>query len=168
MMNNKFSNLPARSKPDRKHAFYFAYGSNLNKGQMDLRCPAASPLTVVTLRDYKLLFCGRNRAGVATVEPCKGSNVIGGLWIITTDCLRALDVYEGFPYLYDRVALDVVDESGRVYNAITYYMVGEPPLSIPSEYYFAVIRQGYNDFKIPVQSIYDSLNGQYKLMARNG
>jgi gamma-glutamylcyclotransferase (GGCT)/AIG2-like uncharacterized protein YtfP len=166
MLNNEFLNLPDNSKPDRKHALYFAYGSNLNLDQMGRRCPAASPLATVTLKDYKLLFCGSNRAGVATVEPCKGSNVIGGLWLITSDCLRALDIYEGFPRLYERVALDVVDDAGLVYNAITYYMVGEPPLSLPSRYYFDVIREGYDDFNLSESALYETVRNQYEQMLR--
>lgn len=167
MRYSNFINLPEKTKIDRKHALYFAYGSNLNLDQMSRRCPAASPMATVTLRDYKLTFCGNGRAGVANVEPDAGSCVVGGLWRITPSCLDALDIYEGYPRLYDRVAVDVHDnESGAVYGAIVYIMVNDPPLSLPSRYYFDVIREGYDDFNLDESTLYGTVRRQYEQMLR--
>ena len=35
---------------------YFAYGSNINLGQMEQRCPAARPVCPVILDGYELRF----------------------------------------------------------------------------------------------------------------
>ena len=43
---------------------YIAYGSNLNRGQMALRCPDAKVVGTGEIKDYELLFRGnRNGAG---------------------------------------------------------------------------------------------------------
>ena len=58
--------------------YYFAYGSNMNLGQMRFRCPDAEVVGNVRLEDYRLAFRGRAPGnGVATVLPEKGSYVDG-------------------------------------------------------------------------------------------
>jgi gamma-glutamylcyclotransferase (GGCT)/AIG2-like uncharacterized protein YtfP len=124
-------------------------------------------MATVTLRDYKLTFCGNGRAGVANVEPERGCSVVGGLWRITPECLDALDIYEGYPRLYDREAVDVHDnETGAVYSAIVYTMVNEPPLALPSRYYFDVIKEGYDDFNLDDCTLYSTVRAQYEQMLR--
>lgn len=67
--------------------YYFAYGSNMNLGQMRFRCPDAEVVGNVRLEDYRLAFRGRAPGnGVATVLPEKGSCVDGVLWRITEAC----------------------------------------------------------------------------------
>lgn len=84
--------------------FYFAYGSNINLGQMERRCPDATVVEPVVLQDYELLFRGnRSGCGVATIEPKVGSQVYGLLWRITDRCEKSLDIYEGYPHLYKKL-----------------------------------------------------------------
>lgn len=72
--------------------YYFAYGSNMNLGQMRFRCPDAEVVGNVRLEDYRLAFRGRAPGnGVATVLPEKGSCVDGVLWKITEACEKNLD-----------------------------------------------------------------------------
>ena len=60
--------------------YYFAYGSNMNLGQMRFRCPDAEVVGNVRLEDYRLAFRGRAPGnGVATVLPEKGSCQAGAL-----------------------------------------------------------------------------------------
>ena len=60
--------------------YYFAYGSNMNLGQMRFRCPDAEVVGNVRLEDYRLAFRGRAPGnGVATVLPEKGSCVLTGM-----------------------------------------------------------------------------------------
>ena len=57
--------------------YYFAYGSNMNLGQMRFRCPDAEVVGNVRLEDYRLAFRGRAPGnGVATVLPEKGLSLI--------------------------------------------------------------------------------------------
>ena len=134
-----------------KKMLYFAYGSNLNIEQMGFRCPKAKPLGVSLMKDYVLEFRGSYSA-VANVRRCKGSEVIGGLWEITKDCLEALDVYEGFPRLYRRVMVDV-EYQGQMVQAIVYIMNKGPVIGLPSYRYYSTIREGYKDFGLDVATL---------------
>ena len=45
---------------------YIAYGSNLNRAQMALRCPDAKVVGTGEIKDYELLFRGNRNGAVAT------------------------------------------------------------------------------------------------------
>ena len=42
----------------KEKRYYIAYGSNLNVGQMRMRCPSARIIGTSVLKDYELLFKG--------------------------------------------------------------------------------------------------------------
>ena len=93
---------------------YFAYGSNINLDQMAYRCPAAQVVGPVVLEGYELLFRGNASGnGVATIKPKEGQQVHGLLWRITPGCERSLDLYEGYPHLYEKESVAVRDNAGR-------------------------------------------------------
>ena len=71
---------------------YFAYGSNMDKIQMDNRCPGAEPLAICKKLNYRTIL---NTRGVATIIPELGSICYGILWRVTKDHVKALDKYEG-------------------------------------------------------------------------
>ena len=123
---------------------YVAYGSNLNKGQMSLRCPNAVALGKMYLPDYKLVF-----RGVADIEESKGDYVPVGLWEVTADCITSLDRYEGTPILYSRVDIGV---------GFTYQMNNSGYAS-PSINYLRSIYQGYLDFDFNDDDINTLLSG---------
>ena len=89
---------------------YFAYGSNMDLNQMAFRCPDAEVLETVRLEGYRLAFRsnGGNR-GVATILPDPDSHVDGVLWEISPEEERNLNFYEGFPRLYGKPTLTVVN-----------------------------------------------------------
>ena len=134
---------------------YFAYGSNINLDQMAHRCPAAQVVGPVVLGDYKLLFRGNSRGnGVATIAPHKGRKVYGLLWKITPECEQALDIYEGFPRLYDKQDVTVQGKDGREFTVMAYVMTDlwrEP--SVPSSYYYNGILEGYQQNGLPAASL---------------
>ena len=134
---------------------YFAYGSNINLDQMAHRCPAAQVVGPVVLDGYKLLFRGNSRGnGVATIAPHKGRKVYGLLWKITPECEKALDIYEGFPRLYDKQDVTVQGKDGREFTVMAYVMTGlwrEP--SVPSSYYYNGILEGYRQNGLPAASL---------------
>ncbi len=83
---------------------YFAYGSNLNKKQMQERCPDSKPLFTAVLPNYKLIFVGWSRqwkGAVASIQASRGDRVRGAVYEISDLCLRRLDKYEGFPQSYE-------------------------------------------------------------------
>ena len=134
---------------------YFAYGSNINLDQMAYRCPAAQVVGPVVLDGYKLLFRGNSRGnGVATIAPHKGRKVYGLLWKITPECEQALDIYEGFPRLYDKQDVTVQGKDGREFTVMAYVMTDlwrEP--SVPSSYYYNGILEGYRCSGLPAAAL---------------
>lgn len=87
---------------------YFAYGSNLNLGQMAGRCPESTTVQIARLEGYELAF----RGGVLTILPKEDSHVDGLIWSISEQDERHLDRYEGFPRLYGKENVTVQDASG--------------------------------------------------------
>ena len=109
---------------------YFAYGSNINLVQMAYRCPAAQVVGPVVLEGYELLFRGNASGnGVATIKPKEGQQVHGLLWRITPGCERSLDLYEGYPHLYEKGAVAVRDNAGRQLTVMAYVMTDGDKLS---------------------------------------
>ena len=136
---------------------YFAYGSNINLDQMAYRCPAAQMVGPVLLENYELLFRGNaNGNGVATIKPKEGQQVYGLLWRITPDCERSLDIYEGYPRLYEKESVAVRDSAGRQLTVMAYVMTdGDRWRSpaLPSEYYYKGILDGYRQIGLPTQAL---------------
>lgn len=123
---------------------YFAYGSNMNLEQMAFRCPDASVVGVVRVNDYRLTFCGGSHAGVATIMPQPGSHVDGVLWRISATDEKHLDFYEGYPRLYGKESIEVIDSSGQKMTVMAYTMNSpykECP-AVPSQGYLKGIVEG--------------------------
>lgn len=145
---------------DTSERLYFAYGSNINLDQMQRRCPGAEALFPVTLNGYRLLFRGsRHGCGVATIAPSSIYQVKGLLWKLTPQCEQSLDRYEGFPRLYGKEDVAVMDKAGNTYNVMAYVMAREYGLrpAYPSLSYYTGIAQGYEQNGIPLQTLKDAL-----------
>jgi hypothetical protein len=139
-----------------EETLYFAYGSNINLGQMAYRCPAAQVVGSVTLDHYELLF---RRGGFATIAPKEGETVTGLLWNITPDCEHSLDRYEGYPRFYDKRTVAVRDSYGQEFSAMVYIMDArfrEPML--PSDVYYKGIWEGYRQNGMPTESLKRALD----------
>jgi hypothetical protein len=121
---------------------YIAYGSNMNQAQMRARCPAARVLGTAMLDGCRLLFRGAHRGAVATIEPYAGASVPVVIWEITPECEAALDLYEGFPHLYEK-AIVKIRLDGRPVRAMAYIMTPGKMPGQPSAYYYKVILDGY-------------------------
>ena len=77
----------------------FAYGSNMDCGQMKDRCPSVSFVCVAVLRDYRLCFPRKSKkrdCGVAGVERGEGCNVWGVVYEINEADVGNLDATEGY------------------------------------------------------------------------
>lgn len=135
---------------------YFAYGSNMNREQMEYRCPEATIIRVVRLEGYELAFAGMAGNGVATIRPKEGSYVDGVLWRLTPECERGLDFYEGYPRFYGKETLTVKDRLGGSHQAMAYVM-NEPfcrSPAMPAKSYLQGILDGCDEHgldKSPVQ-----------------
>lgn len=134
-----------------ENTLYFAYGSNINLGQMEYRCPDASVVGPVVLEGWELLF---RRGGFATIAPKEGETVHGLLWSLTRSCERSLDRYEGYPRFYDKKMVTVRDSEGRSLSVMAYIMddrFREPML--PAESYYNGILEGYQQNGLPVSAL---------------
>ncbi len=103
------------------------------------RCPNANYLGNTVLKDWRLIF-----KSVATIEKDLGKYVPVGVFQITIECEKALDIYEDYPHLYDKKELDIILDGIQV-TAMTYVMVAEYGIAPPSRKYFNVISEGYKN-----------------------
>lgn len=71
---------------------YFAYGSNMDVGQMAARCPGARALGPARLDGWKFFI---NRRGTASVRPSISDSVWGVVWRVQPHHKGVLDHYEG-------------------------------------------------------------------------
>ncbi|MGO2083208.1 gamma-glutamylcyclotransferase family protein [Vagococcus sp.] len=125
-----------------KERYYLAYGSNLNLGQMEQRCPSAIVLGATVLKDYKLEFRRVTEHAYATVSKAKASEVPVLIWKITAEDEVALDLYEDYPSMYSKELVEV-EWQGRVLSVMIYIMNPIAERATPSEEYFNTICEGY-------------------------
>ncbi len=132
----------------KQPVYYFAYASNLNQKQMKERCPDSKPLFVVTLPNYKLVFCNWSRkwrGGVASIMSSRGDRVRGAIYEVSEACLKRLD---GFEQGYSRYKVTVFNEDSEPLEAITYVIAGRLEEAKPSPEYLAVVQQGLRDWRL--------------------
>ena len=119
---------------------YFAYGSNLNLGQMAVRCAQAGVVGKAVLEGYELAF----RRGVLTVLPKEGSRVNGLLWRVNAWDELTLYRYEGYPHLYTKELLPVRTDSGP--QTVVAYVMTAPyceKAQPPTSTYLQTVLTGY-------------------------
>lgn len=134
-------------KQKQKNTLIFAYGSNMNDRQMSFRCPGAQRVCVAKLSDHRLVFAGRSPrwggGGVASVEAARRASVVGVIWWLSPEDLERLDVFEGYPYVYDRVPVIVDRASGKSIWCFTYVKNDAEERIPPSPEYLRTILDGY-------------------------
>ena len=131
--------------------YYIAYGSNLNVGQMRMRCPHATILGTANLKGWELLFKGSKTGSYLTIEPKEGSSVPVAVWSVSETDELILDRYEGYPSFYYKKELQIPitgirTGKVRVRKAFVYIMHEERPLGLPSMRYLETCAQGYRSF----------------------
>ena len=135
---------------------YFAYGSNLERGDLERWCEAKSlpplqlePVGIAYLADRRLAFTHRSHArggGVLDIPHQRGSTVAGVLFRVPhARDLEALDRKEGEGHTYRRIAWFALDEMGREHEVATYEVQPEhsEPFVGPTEEYLQIVRRGY-------------------------
>ena len=131
---------------------YFAYGMNTNVLGMAQRCPAAVSFGRAQLLGHRFRF-----AGPADVLRDRHCNVEGVLWDISDECLRALDVLEGYPYFYDRKWARVRWQDQEV-RAMVYYMQPGNRNAPPSSGYFSMLLEGYEEHGVSTHQLWEATN----------
>lgn len=141
-----------RRSSKEKRLWYFTYGSNMNKDDLDRWCKKKGHPQITlassakaTLLNYKLSFTHYSRcrqSGVADVVFCEGDAVEGVLCRIAESDLKRIDEKEGAPHVYKRKNVNVVLENGTTQHAITYEVRQKVGPFLPSRQYMNIIIEG--------------------------
>ncbi len=126
---------------------YAAYGSNLNKAQMQKRCPKSKPFGAIVLDGFRLVF-----KGVADMEKNKNNKIFLGIYKISQECEIALDGYEEFPNIYEKYYFNYVIK-GKKQKFMYYAMNKSFDYAVPSKKYFNVIKKGFNDWGFDINNL---------------
>lgn len=145
-----------RKQKEEKISYYFAYGSNMNHEHMKSRCPKAKYQGKFELKEHELVF-----RGVADVQPNKNKSVFGALFLITRDCEKALDVYEGYPNFYTKDYVnDWYEDNGSLISRkiMFYTMVDKEVIYPPFGTYLNTIIDGYKHCELSTESLKEAVN----------
>lgn len=132
---------------------YFAYGSNLDKGQMKERCPSCRALAVGRLNDHSLAFSRFSKTrgcGVADVVADEEGEVWGLLYELTkNDLTGSLDHYEGYPQNYTRLKQPIETLSHGIQDAWVYTVVDKKEFVPPDSRYLSIIKKAAGALGFP-------------------
>ena len=129
---------------------YFAYGMNTNQNEMAYRCPSAVALGRAVLPGYRFEF-----KSFATIVPSSKESVEGVLWTITNSDEAALDLLEGYPEFYDKKTVSV-EHKDQPYIAMTYIMDPREKNYGPSDSYYSMVSEGYQQFGLSQQQLLEA------------
>ena len=120
---------------------YIAYGSNMDKYQMNIRCPNAKVFGKTYLEDWELTM-----PHYANIERKRGKKTPALVWQINKRDETALNRYEGYPDCYDKINI-IVNVDGKPVSAMAYVMTEEYKKSkrSPRSGYKEQILRGYLD-----------------------
>lgn len=105
--------------------FYFAYGANMVRPQMSIRCPGATFVGTARLPGFRFII---NSGGYANIVPQAQGETWGVIWVLTASDEKALDEYEEIPEgVYEKVELDVVPTAGGIRKALVYFSKDRHP-----------------------------------------
>ena len=113
---------------------YFAYGANMDRAAMAVRCPASRPLGVASLLGWRLAVM---REGWLTVSQAPNALTHGVLWELAERDVPALDDFEDVGGgLYVKQTLSVI--SARETTALVYVGANAGPCVARADYLAAV------------------------------
>ncbi len=134
--------------------WYFAYGSNLLKEQMQGRTREVRQPQVCRLAEHRLAFNkqGKGDQVYANIMPDTGSEVWGVIYRCSPAAMKELDRYEGVAAgHYHRQQIEVIGHDGATVKAVT-YVAGDDhvcPDGQPSDEYLGRFLQGANQHCLP-------------------
>ena len=118
--------------------YYFGYGSNLSKEQMEIRCPESKYYDSGKLLDYSWLI---NARGYASIKPSEGEFVLGEIFTLSQQDIEYLDIYESVEEgMYLKSNLSVQTSKGIIDCLV--YIASDSTPGIPQEEYIQRINLG--------------------------
>lgn len=124
---------------------HFAYGSNMSRALMRMRCPQAEALGTATLSGWRFVI---TPDGVGSIAPRAGGEVLGVLWRVTARDLAAINAYESLNSgLYLRRIL-TVRYGGRRAPALV-YVARRHGEGTPRPGYINLVVEAARDWDLP-------------------
>ncbi len=124
---------------------HFAYGSNMSRTLMRVRCPGAEAVGMATLAGWRFVI---NPEGLGTVAPQPGGTVHGVLWRLTARDLAAVNAYESVDSgLYLRRRLTV--RCGKRRAAALVYIARREGEGRARPGYIDVVVEAARDWNLP-------------------
>lgn len=128
---------------------HFAYGSNMHRAIMAKHAPAAVPLGLAQLADYRFVITAD---GYASVVPDRASTVHGVLWRLTPRDRVTLDLWENIASgLYGAVMLPV-RHAGRRVPALV-YLARRRPNGRPKAGYMEIVVGAARELSLPADYV---------------
>ena len=125
--------------------YYFGYGSNLSKEQMEIRCPESKYYASGTLSGYSWLI---NARGYASIKPSESDFVLGEIFTLSQQDIDYLDIYESVEEgMYLKSNLSVETSKGIIDCLV--YIACDNTLGTPQEEYIERINLGITSANLP-------------------
>jgi len=125
--------------------YYFAYGSNLSKRQMALRCPESNYLISGRLSGYSWLI---NSRGYASIKLSPNALVLGEIFTLSGQDIAFLDLYEHVAEgMYSKYILSIQTKKG-IYDCLV-YVASNNDIGKPQTEYIERINVGIKSANFP-------------------
>tara|TARA_B100000795_G_scaffold178773_1_gene135251 strand:- start:247 stop:687 length:441 start_codon:yes stop_codon:yes gene_type:complete len=125
--------------------YYFAYGSNLSKRQMALRCPESNYLISGRLSGYSWLI---NSRGYASIKLSPNAFVLGEIFTLSEQDIAFLDLYEHVAEgMYSKYILSIQTKKG-IYDCLV-YVASNNDIGKPQTEYIERINVGIKSANFP-------------------
>ena len=137
----------------------FAYGSNMDWGQMHERCPSAQYVCAAKLMNHHLAFTRKSKnrgCGVSDVLPAEGQEVWGVVYRISEDELPSLDKKEGInsnSYVRRAGTVDQDGDKARPLTVEIYFAVRQDNPPLPNQEYKNLIVSGAKHWNLSAEYI---------------
>jgi hypothetical protein len=124
---------------------HFAYGSNMHRALMRKHAPAAVPIGIAQLANYRFVITAD---GYASVAPARARVVFGMMWRLTPRDRITLDAWENIAGGLYRAATLPVHCDGRLQPALVY--IARPrPLGRPKPGYMEIVVKAARELELP-------------------
>lgn len=155
------------TKSEQKMIRYFAYGSNMDKEDLDKWCSSRgfSPLKFLSVSPVKLdgyrlcfnYFSASRNGGAANIMESDEDHVFGLLIEIEKRDLETIRTKEGYPNFYAEISVDVQRLDGTVVQDVISYKVvksrEEPSHQPPTRDYFSLITRSAIRYGFPTDYV---------------
>ena len=133
--------------------FYFAYGSNMNWSQMQLRCPSARFACVARLPGYGFGIARHSRlrdCGTANIYADPRSEVWGIVYDVTENDMGTMDRFED-GYSREKVLVHNINSNASPLEVIVYIAPKETGVPLPNAEYKRLMLEGAHYWKLPAE-----------------